>query len=535
MNGEPIRVLLIEDNPADALLVREELEESGRFELSHAKRLDSGLEVIRGGGVDAVLLDLSLPDRSGLDTFRAIRDAAPHLPIVVLSGLQDEETSVAAVAQGAQDYLVKGPTTPDLLTRSLRYAVRRKELEEELRRCNAQLAELAVTDGLTGLRNSRYLHEALPGASSLAARTQHPLSVVMLDVDRFKAYNDDFGHPAGDAVLRQVGAILRSMTRAHDLAARYGGEEFAVLLPATGTAAVRAFAERVRAALAKARWPHRLVTASFGVATSRTGVADGQPLLARADDALYRAKRAGRNRVVHSDDPPGPGGTPSSSSGGEEPNVDAPPAAYGGATDLHPAARLREQTAELQLVCDATIEGWTRAIALHDHDTGGHSRRVAEQAVRLARRMGLPEDELVHVRRGALLHDLGKIAVPDAILGKPGPLDDAEWRVMQRHPTMAYEMLRPISFLGPALEIPYCHHERWDGSGYPRGLKGEEIPATARLFAVVDVWDALTHDRPYRAAWSEDRVRSYIRSVAGQHLDPHAVEEFLVDASERGA
>src|SRR5262245_11345962 len=160
MNGGPIRVLLIEDNPADALLVREELEESGRFELSHAKRLDSGLEVIRGGGVDAVLLDLSLPDRSGLDTFRAIRDAAPHLPIVVLSGLQDEETSVAAVAQGAQDYLVKGPTTPDLLTRSLRYAVRRKELEEELRRCNAQLAELAVTDGLTGLRNSRYLHEA---------------------------------------------------------------------------------------------------------------------------------------------------------------------------------------------------------------------------------------------------------------------------------------------------------------------------------------------------------------------------------------
>jgi HD-GYP domain-containing protein (c-di-GMP phosphodiesterase class II) len=149
--------------------------------------------------------------------------------------------------------------------------------------------------------------------------------------------------------------------------------------------------------------------------------------------------------------------------------------------------------------------------------------------------MGLPEDELVHVRRGALLHDLGKIAVPDAILGKPGPLDDAEWRVMQRHPTMAYEMLRPISCLGLALEIPYCHHERWDGSGYPRGLKGEEIPATARLFAVVDVWDALTHDRPYRAAWSADRVRSYIRSVAGQHLDPHAVAEFLVDASERGA
>ena len=146
--------------------------------------------------------------------------------------------------------------------------------------------------------------------------------------------------------------------------------------------------------------------------------------------------------------------------------------------------------------------------------------------------MGVPEDELVHVRRGAMLHDIGKIAVPDAILAKPGPLDDAEWRVMRRHPTVAYEMLQPISFLGPALEIPYCHHERWDGSGYPRGLKGEQIPATARMFAVVDVWDALTHDRPYRAAWPEDRARAHIRSAAGKHLDPHAVEEFLAVASD---
>ena len=140
--------------------------------------------------------------------------------------------------------------TPGLLVRAIRYAVHRKGLEEELARRNAQLAELAATDGLTGLRNSRHLHEALPAASSMAARTQRPLSVMMLDVDLFKAYNDDFGHPAGDEVLRRIGAILRRMTRAHDLAARYGGEEFAVLLPATDTEAARAFAERVRAAIA---------------------------------------------------------------------------------------------------------------------------------------------------------------------------------------------------------------------------------------------------------------------------------------------
>jgi putative nucleotidyltransferase with HDIG domain len=267
------------------------------------------------------------------------------------------------------------------------------------------------------------------------------------------------------------------------------------------------------------------------VATSRTGVSDGEALLAQADDALYRAKRAGRNRVVHHDDPPGPGGAVSSSHVVGEPDFELAAATHGSTTDLPPALPVREQTAEVERLCDTMVEGWARAIDLRNHDTGRHSRRVAEQAVRLARRMGVPTDELVHVRRGAMLHDIGKIAVPDAILDKPGPLDDAEWRVMRRHPTVAYEMLQPISVLGPALEIPYCHHERWDGSGYPRGLKGEQIPATARMFAVVDVWDALTHDRPYRAAWPEDRVLAHIRSEAGTHLDPHAVEAFLAVAS----
>jgi diguanylate cyclase (GGDEF)-like protein/putative nucleotidyltransferase with HDIG domain len=530
MDGEPIHVLLIEDNPADALLVREELEKSVRFGLSHARRLDAGLEVTRGGGIDAVLLDLSLPDACGLDTFRAVRQAAPHLPIVVLSGLMDEETAIAAVAEGAQDYLVKGPTVPAHLIRALHYAVHRKRQEEDLRRRNTQLAELAASDELTGLRNYRHLHEALAAASSMAVRTQRPLSVVMLDVDRFKLYNDDFGHPAGDEVLRRVGGILRGMTRAHDLAARYGGEEFAVLLPATATEAARAFAERVRIAIAGVPWPHRAITASLGVATGPTGACDGAALLARADEALYRAKRAGRNRVIHHDDQPDPPQLSDlawSSPLVVQPDSDCVPAPAGDAMARHLAARIEEQTAELERIRDGQVDDWARAIDLHDHETGGQSRRVAELTVRLARRMGFDEAELIRIRRGALLHDLGKVAIPEGLLNKPGPLDEEEWRVMRTHPVMGYEMLRTIPFLQSAVEIPYCHHERWDGSGYPRGLKGEEIPATARLFAVVDVWDALTHDRPYRAAWSADRARTHIRSEAGSHLDPHAVEEFL--------
>ena len=138
-------------------------------------------------------------------------------------------------------------------------------------------------------------------------------------------------------------------------------------------------------------------------------------------------------------------------------------------------------------------------------------------------------EELAHIRRGALLHDIGKIGVPDSILLKPGPLTDAEWMVMRRHPVVAHDMLAPIAYLRPALDIPYCHHEKWDGTGYPRGLKGEEIPLAARIFAVVDVWDALCSERPYRAAWPTEKVLQHIRAESGKHFDPAAVEAFLLN------
>ncbi len=188
---------------------------------------------------------------------------------------------------------------------------------------------------------------------------------------------------------------------------------------------------------------------------------------------------------------------------------------------------LQRSNTELILAYDTTLEGWSRALDMRDKETEGHTRRVVELALRLGREMHMTESELVHVRRGAMLHDIGKMGIPDAVLLKPGPLTEAEWDVMRRHPTYALNLLSPISYLRPALEIPYCHHEKWDGTGYPRGLKGDEIPLAARIFAVVDVWDALRSDRPYRAAWSADKAREHIQSEAGKHFDPQVVEMFL--------
>ncbi len=190
-------------------------------------------------------------------------------------------------------------------------------------------------------------------------------------------------------------------------------------------------------------------------------------------------------------------------------------------------AGLKRSHDELTLSYDRTIEGWARALDLKDQETEGHSRRVTELSVALASRLGIRGEDLMHVRRGALLHDIGKMGVPDAILLKPGKLDPEEWEVMKRHTTHGYELLKPIPFLWPALDIPYLHHERWDGTGYPLGLKGDQIPRSARIFAVVDVYDALTNDRPYRPAWSRERALAYIAAEAGRQFDPAIAAEFL--------
>jgi len=188
---------------------------------------------------------------------------------------------------------------------------------------------------------------------------------------------------------------------------------------------------------------------------------------------------------------------------------------------------LQRSNVDLQIAYDSTLEGWSKALDLRDRETEGHSFRVTEATMTLARLMNIPNDQIIHMRRGALLHDIGKMGIPDAILLKPGGLNDEEWIIMKMHPVYAYELLSPIQFLRPAIDIPYCHHEKWDGSGYPRGLKGEQIPLSARIFAVVDVWDALRSDRPYRAAWDDAKVRGHIAQGSGSHFDPAIVKTFL--------
>jgi putative nucleotidyltransferase with HDIG domain len=189
--------------------------------------------------------------------------------------------------------------------------------------------------------------------------------------------------------------------------------------------------------------------------------------------------------------------------------------------------RVKESRAELTRNYDLTLAAWAKVLEYRDRETEGHSRRLVELSTQLARALGLKEEEVVHLRRGALLHDIGKLAIPDEILLKPGALNDAERRLLQRHPVYAKEMLTDVSFLQPCLDVAYSHHEQWDGHGYPEGLKGEMIPIKARIFTVIDQWDALSSDRPYRKAWSREQVVAYLQENSGKIFDPHIVEVFL--------
>jgi diguanylate cyclase (GGDEF)-like protein len=307
---ELIRVLLIEDSPGDAVLLQEELAGMSRINLtvSHAATLSAGMELIRRQHFDAILLDLGLPDSDGLQTLQSIQTLARTIPIVIVTGWEDEQLADEAIHHGAQDYLIKGTFNGRSFARSIRYAIDRKRVEEalrsseeSLRQAHNELERLASTDSLTGLYNRRHFDQLAQGEVARSNRYGHFLAMIMLDIDHFKQVNDLYGHSAGDQVLALIAACCRRELRSVDLAGRYGGDEFVILLPETGPQAAEHFAERFR--LGVMNNPIDLgngpltVTVSIGLASFKGDGLTLEVLQNRADQALYVAKRCGRNRV----------------------------------------------------------------------------------------------------------------------------------------------------------------------------------------------------------------------------------------------
>ncbi|MDI6857928.1 MAG: GAF domain-containing protein [Dehalococcoidia bacterium] len=363
-------------------------------------------------------------------------------------------------------------------------------------RLHEQLQEQAITDALTGLYNHRHIHERVEEEFERASRNNRPFAVLMMDLDNFKFFNDAHGHQTGDEALRFAGTQIKNSLRAADIVGRYGGDEFLAILPETNRAEAEQAAERIISSLAANPFPvpnsvERVpMDVSIGIACYPVDATNSHDLVALADAAMYEAKRVGGARALP---------------------------AYAYTTEP-----VSPHSAGFEL-----LRNLLSALAYKDPYTKRHCEDNVRYTERLAEYLSLEPSERDSLRKAALLHDVGKIAVPDSTLLKPGPLNAEEWQVMRQHVEFGETIVKGISQIADAIEPVATHHERYDGTGYPRGLKGEEIPLLGRILAVVDAYSAMTLDRPYRRALDHEQALAELKKGAGTQFDPHIVEAFL--------
>ena len=403
---------------------------------------------------------------------------------------------------------------PTLLKTPGELRVHDKRLRAAFERLGERLAEtwtLATVDKLTEVMNRQALLSRLEDELSRASRYGRQLSIILVDLDHFKRLNDTFGHTAGDRVLTAVARSLRDNVRAVDVVGRYGGEEFMVVLPETDVDAAASLAEKLRrivsAQLVEVDENNRVaVTLSAGVAGGLGAHLRLDALVRDADAALYSAKALGRDQVYvfHEVADDGPIRRAAIAPGAREAALEVGRLAFGAAADSLTAA-LAERPA------------WA----------GRPSNLIAEASMAMARAAGLPEREVDRIRVASLLHDLGKLAIPDEILSKPGELVEPEWRVVAEHPKIGQVVLEQAGALRDAATIVLHHHEWYDGRGYPHGLRGEEIPVGARIVAIADAYEAMVAGRPYRLAVSHDEAMAELRRHAGIQFDPQLVDQFI--------
>ena len=366
---------------------------------------------------------------------------------------------------------------------------------------NAQLYTQATlranTDGLTGLYNHRHFHERLEQEVARSSRFGTMFSLIMLDLDLFKAYNDIYGHLAGDQVLRKIAEHIKGSIRSIDTAFRYGGEEFTVILPETPLHDAYKVAERTRKTIETGMSSKAIpLTTSLGVASWPADGVMREEIIACADAALYQAKQAGRNRTCLSSDLAKP----------ETPHTSV--------------------ESEARPIALSTIYALAATVDAKDHHTYGHSRKVSDYSVAIAEALGMPQDRIATIRAAALLHDIGKIGVPDSILRKEGPLTEEEWEPIKAHPQLGVDIVKHVVDLVNCLPAILHHHEHYDGKGYPSGLKGESIPLEARILAIADAYDAITSPRPYREQLSPQQALNELKRCAGTQFDPELVALF---------
>jgi len=596
MLNDRFKVLLIEDNPGDIRIIKEMFSErSQSVNLYCVENLSIGLEHIAAEHYDVILLDLSLPDSVGLETIKKVNLNKPDIPIVVLTGVDDENVAMDAISHGAQDYLSKNQINSTMLIRTIHHAIERKQTMEALqaseeryravfentgtataivdedmtlsltntkfqvlagytktelegkrswtefvsvydlermkndncgyteetgpspgsyefkfcnrngqerdvlamveimprtskrivsllditdqKRVEKRIRYLSFHDKLTGLHNRAFFEEEL---KRLDTPRQLPWSILIADVNGLKLTNDAFGHSKGDQLLTLIAQILKDSCRKEDIICRWGGDEFAVLLPETNGDIAVQVGDRIKKSCQKANKKPIQPSIALGIASKEDVSQKVEDVIAKAEDRMYRNKLTERD---------------SSRS--------------------------------------AIIYSLQRTLKEKTHETEEHAERLGWLAKNMGEALELSNNKLDELSLLASLHDIGKVAIPDQILNKPGKLTSKEWETMKKHPEIGFRIAQASFELSHIAESILSHHERWDGSGYPQGQKGNEIPLHSRIIAVVDAFDVMTHERPYKKATSKAEALDELRRNAGSQFDPELVETFLTLISEQ--
>ncbi len=392
-------------------------------------------------------------------------------------------------------------------------------LNKELLKFNKRLQQLALKDTQTGLYNHHYLTEVMEPEFYRARRYGHPLSVIMLDIDYFKSINDVYGHEFGDLVLKQFAAQLRKMVRKYDIVVRFGGEEFIIISPGTERPKALLQAQRLLDAMNLYNFGDRKrvvkIKLSIGVASyPDDSIARGMDLINIADKILDKVKADGGNRVYTSLDAK------------KRKTIMLEEALE--PTDVRALKeKIEKLTRQGKQSLIQSIYAFAKTIELKDHDTGKHGEKTVHYATEIAMILRLPQEDIENIKEAAILHDLGKIGVSDKILLKKGKLTKKEFDQIKKHPQIAADIMRPIQFMHDIIPLILYHHERWDGKGYPAGLKGDEIPIGARIISVADAFEALISNRPYRKAYPKNKAVEIVKGGSGTQFDPRVVDAFL--------